>query len=152
MSRGRFREFYQCDFDIAGTYDLMMPDAEAVAVMCEILAALGLNFEVKLNHRSLLDAIMAVCDVPPEKFRTICSAIDKLDKEPWAVVREEMLEKGLEASSADRLEVGRVARHAATFPSLIAGHRVTLRCGGNLARSCRSCNRWTRSRSRRARR
>ncbi|SPQ97044.1 unnamed protein product (mitochondrion) [Plasmodiophora brassicae] len=104
MSRGRFREFYQCDFDIAGTYDLMMPDAEAVAVMCEILAALGLNFEVKLNHRSLLDAIMAVCDVPPEKFRTICSAIDKLDKEPWAVVREEMLEKGLEASSADRLE------------------------------------------------
>ena len=28
MNKGRFREFYQCDFDIAGTYGLMIPDAE----------------------------------------------------------------------------------------------------------------------------
>jgi histidyl-tRNA synthetase len=37
MNRGRFREFYQCDFDIAGTYESMIPDAEVIKIMDEIL-------------------------------------------------------------------------------------------------------------------
>ena len=53
-------------------------------------------FRIKLNHRRILDAMMRVCGVPPPKFRAICSAIDKLDKEPWAAVRAEMVDqKGL---------------------------------------------------------
>jgi histidyl-tRNA synthetase len=32
MNRGRFREFYQCDFDIAGAYPSMVPDAEVLRV------------------------------------------------------------------------------------------------------------------------
>jgi histidyl-tRNA synthetase len=32
MTRGRFREFFQCDFDIAGSYPTMVPDAEVVKV------------------------------------------------------------------------------------------------------------------------
>jgi hypothetical protein len=34
MNRGRFREFYQCDFDIAGDFPSgkMMPDAEVIKV------------------------------------------------------------------------------------------------------------------------
>lgn len=32
MSRGRFREFFQCDFDIAGSYPAMVPDAEVLKV------------------------------------------------------------------------------------------------------------------------
>ena len=40
--------------------------------------------------------MLALCGVPADKFRTICSAIDKLDKEPWAAVRAEMVDqKGL---------------------------------------------------------
>lgn len=41
MSRGRFREFYQCDLDIAGAHSTMVPDAEilkvssAVATVCD---------------------------------------------------------------------------------------------------------------------
>jgi len=105
MTRGRFREFYQCDFDIAGHYSAMVPDAEVVAVCCEILEGLEMgNFKVKLNHRKLLDALMASCGVPADKFRAICSAVDKLDKEPWEKVREEMVFiKGLDAASADKL-------------------------------------------------
>ncbi len=30
MNRGRFREFYQCDFDIAGAYPTMVADAEVI--------------------------------------------------------------------------------------------------------------------------
>lgn len=32
MTRGRYREFYQCDFDIAGEYEPMIPDAEVLLV------------------------------------------------------------------------------------------------------------------------
>jgi histidyl-tRNA synthetase len=105
LSRGRYREFYQCDFDIAGMYGRMVPDSECLAVACEILDALPIgDFGIKLNHRRLLDAILDLCGVPAEKFRTICSAVDKLDKEPWGEVRREMVEdKGLTGDVADRI-------------------------------------------------
>lgn len=103
VDKGRFREFYQCDFDIAGKYDPMIPDAEVLKVLSEILTALDLPFTVKLNHRCLLDSMMEISGVPADKFRTIGSAIDKLDKMPWADVKKEMLEKGLEDAVADKI-------------------------------------------------
>jgi len=105
LSKGRYREFYQCDFDIAGVYGRMVPDSECLAVACEILDGLPIgDFGIKLNHRRLLDAILDICGVPAEKFRTICSAVDKLDKEPWSEVRREMVdEKGLQVEVADRI-------------------------------------------------
>lgn len=93
MNRGRFREFFQCDFDVAGAYAVMVADAEVLKVLVEIVSDLQLGeFEVKLNHRRLLDAMLDISGVPPQKFRPICSAIDKLDKEPWEAVRAEMVE------------------------------------------------------------
>ena len=105
LAKGRYREFYQCDFDIAGTYGRMVPDSECVAVACDILDSLPIgDFGIKLNHRCLLDAILDICGVPADKFRTICSAVDKLDKEPWEEVKREMTEdKGLKADVADRI-------------------------------------------------
>mmetsp|Transcript_11100 Transcript_11100/g.24501 ORF Transcript_11100/g.24501 Transcript_11100/m.24501 type:complete len:640 (+) Transcript_11100:1165-3084(+) len=105
LARGRYREFYQCDFDIAGLYGRMVPDAECVAVACEILNSLPIgDFGLKVNHRKLLDSILEISGVPSDKFRTICSAVDKLDKEPWENVRKEMVEeKGLDGAAADRI-------------------------------------------------
>jgi len=34
---------------------------------------------------------MQICGVPPEKFRTICSSIDKLDKQSFEEIRKEMV-------------------------------------------------------------
>lgn len=48
--------------------------------------------------------MFAVCGVPEAKFRSICSAVDKLDKEEWVCVRAEMVEeKGLDPAAADRI-------------------------------------------------
>lgn len=107
LSKGRYREFYQCDFDIAGTYGRMVPDSECLCVASEILASLPIgNFGIKLNHRRLLDAILDLSGVPADKFRTICSAVDKLDKEPWSEVKREMVEdKGLTPEVADKIGV-----------------------------------------------
>lgn len=59
----------------------MIPDAECIKVIAEILDSLNVgDYVIKLNHRQVLDGIFAACGVPDEKFRSICSAVDKLDK------------------------------------------------------------------------
>ena len=79
LAKGRYREFYQCDFDIAGAYSPMVPDAEVITVATEILSALPIGgFLIKLNHRKILDAVFEISGVPVEKFRPICSAVDKV--------------------------------------------------------------------------
>lgn len=59
----------------------MLPDAECVKVVSEILDTLNVGeYVIKLNHRLLLDGMFEACGVPTDKFRTICSSVDKLDK------------------------------------------------------------------------
>ena len=113
ISRGRYREFYQCDFDIAGDYPALIPDAECIKIMREVFLELGKlpggeefsdSHIILVNHRGLLDGLMEFCGVPPELFRGVCSAIDKLDKNSWEEVRQEMVEvKGLSAEVADKI-------------------------------------------------
>jgi len=105
ISRGRYREFYQCDFDIAGQYDAMVPDVECVKIVAEILSGVDVGkFCVKVNHRQILDGMFEVCGVPACMFRTICSSVDKLDKSPWEEVRKEMVEeKKLDEVAADKI-------------------------------------------------
>lgn len=106
MTKGRMREFFQCDFDVAGQYDPMIPDAEVLRITTEIFDELGWQgkYTIKLNHRKVLDGIFSVCGVPSDKLRTISSAVDKLDKTPWDEVRREMTEeKGLDGDIADKI-------------------------------------------------
>lgn len=81
MAKGRMREFYQCDFDIAGVYDPMLPDAEILRIAMEILDSLNIGkYTIKINHRKILDGLFEICGVPSDKIRQISSAVDKLDK------------------------------------------------------------------------
>jgi histidyl-tRNA synthetase len=77
----------------------------------------------QINNRKILDGIFETCGVPPEKIRTISSAVDKLDKVrlcircdlrpfiqfspcqlPWEDVKKEMTdEKGLSSEVADKI-------------------------------------------------
>ena len=59
----------------------MIPDVECVRVVTEILDSLDLSEHIiKINHRKILDGLFEACGVPDTQFRTICSAVDKLDK------------------------------------------------------------------------
>ncbi len=40
---------------------------------------------LQVNHRKILDGMFEVCDVPAKKFRSISSAVDKLDKVYYAL-------------------------------------------------------------------
>uniref|UniRef100_A0A452IAQ7 histidine--tRNA ligase n=1 Tax=Gopherus agassizii TaxID=38772 RepID=A0A452IAQ7_9SAUR len=105
MTRGRYREFYQCDFDIAGHFDPMIPDAECLKIVHEILSMLQLgDFLIKVNDRRILNGVFAVCGIPDSLFHSTCSTVDKLNKATWEDVKNEMVgEKGLSPETADRI-------------------------------------------------
>ncbi|KAI1427366.1 hypothetical protein F5Y12DRAFT_783275 [Xylaria sp. FL1777] len=119
IARGRMREFYQCDFDIAGEYDPMIPDAEILRIVYEVFSSLGLakDVTVKINHRKILDGLFAVAGVPEDKIRSISSAVDKLDKISPEEVKKEMTEKGLDGSIAD--EILGWTKHSGDIPKII---------------------------------
>ncbi|KAI0470109.1 histidyl-tRNA synthetase [Xylariaceae sp. FL0804] len=117
VARGRFREFYQCDFDIAGVYDPMIPDAEILRIGVEVLKALQIEVTIKINHRRVLDGLFRVAGVPDDKIRMISSAVDKLDKASWDDVKKEMIEKGLTEEVADC--VGQYVRRSGTLAEII---------------------------------
>lgn len=105
-SKAKYREFYQCDFDIAGVTEPMVADSECVKLIVEIMEKLNIdNFKIKINHRALLDGIFEVCGVPSDKIRTTSSAIDKLDKIPWAEVKAELIkDRGVSADVVAQIE------------------------------------------------
>lgn len=102
ITRGRLREFYQCDFDIAGTYVPLVTDAEVIRVAVDILRDLAIGTPVvRVNHRGLLQCIMQCLGIAGTD--SICSAIDKLGKVGEKGVRAELLSKGCTPQQADRL-------------------------------------------------
>ena len=55
---GRYREFYQCDFDTIGT-DANAADIETVLVIHDLLAALGFErFAIHVNNRLILNGLI----------------------------------------------------------------------------------------------
>lgn len=117
MTKGRMREFYQCDFDIVGKYDLMIPDAECIMIAAEVMKELSIPCVIKVNHRGLLDGIFQVCGVPESKIRSVSSAIDKLDKISWDEVKKELIdEKEIDVNVADH--VGQYVRISGDFSIL----------------------------------
>ncbi|TVY22439.1 Histidine--tRNA ligase, mitochondrial [Lachnellula hyalina] len=118
IARGRLREFYQCDFDIAGQCDPMIADAEIMCVVVEVFEALQLDITIKFNHRRILDGLFAVAGVPDDKIRAISSAVDKLDKIPWVEAKKEMVEdKGLPEEVADR--IGGYVQHSGNISEML---------------------------------
>ena len=87
--RGKFREFWQCDADIAGSSSVLA-DAEVIAMMAEALEAIGFpEFTIHINHRRLLESLGRAAGVPPEQAAALYRSIDKLDKiGPEGVARE----------------------------------------------------------------
>src|SRR4030088_470246 len=79
-ARGRFREFYQCDIDAIGSTSPMR-EAEQLAAVSEVLERLGFNnFEIRLNHRQILSALLDGASVDRSLHSDALVALDKFDK------------------------------------------------------------------------
>ena len=101
--KGRFREFYQCDVDAIGSTSMTV-EAELLSAAADVFRKLGFrDFQIVVNHRKLLNAVLAQAGVPVELHGAALVIMDKADKIGVAGVRKELGEKGLPASVADAL-------------------------------------------------
>jgi histidyl-tRNA synthetase len=95
--RGKTREFWQCDADIAGSASILA-DAEVIAIMAEALEAIGFpEFTIRISHRRLLESLGLAAGVDPEQAGALYRAVDKLDKIGPDGVSRELAAAGLTA-------------------------------------------------------
>ena len=77
--KGRYREFYQCDFDIVGI-DNTSSDVEILMMMYSSLLALKLeNVSIHINHRGLFNAFLDFHALTPFSVE-ILRTVDKVRK------------------------------------------------------------------------
>src|SRR5271166_1633826 len=100
---GRFREFWQCDFDTIGT-ESNAADAETALVIHDLMRALGFErFEVRVNNRLVLNGLLEELGLA-ERGAAVLVALDKLPKVGRDAVIAEMTEKaGASAGQAERV-------------------------------------------------
>src|SRR5207244_12486364 len=90
--RGRYREFWQCDFDTIGTTG-NASDIETALVIYDLMKALGFErFSVRINNRIVLNGLLEELGLA-DKTKPLLMALDKLPKVGKEAVVAEMAEK-----------------------------------------------------------
>jgi histidyl-tRNA synthetase len=94
IEKGRFREFYQADIDIVGTYEPLMPEIDIFWLINKVMKDLKIvNYEIKYNYRNNLYSMCKLIGITNvNKIKQICATIDKLDKQPWPIIIKELIE------------------------------------------------------------
>src|ERR1700687_2692540 len=102
-AQGRFREFWQCDFDTIGTTS-NAADIEVVLVIHDLLQALGFTrFRIHVNNRLVLNGLLEELGLAGQTA-AVLRALDKLPKDGRDQVLAEMTEKtGIAESQARRV-------------------------------------------------
>jgi histidyl-tRNA synthetase len=99
---GRYREFYQCDFDTIGT-DSNTSDIETVLVMHDIIEGLGFErFIIHVNNRKILSGLLETIRAE-NHTSAILRSLDKLQKIGQDNVKQEMERIGLSSEQIGRI-------------------------------------------------
>jgi histidyl-tRNA synthetase len=107
ISKGRYREFQQIDYDIIGddlgthTFDI-----EVLDLMHELLNKLiGNNFQIRFNHREILYDFLKKTGIDTNKIITVCSSLDKLDKKTLEEINLELKAKLIPDEMIEKLNI-----------------------------------------------
>lgn len=117
--KGRYREFYQCDADVVGSYSLLN-EVELASIYHTVFQKLGIPVEIRINNRKFLAALADLCG-GADKMTDITVAIDKLDKIGIDKVTEELSQRGLAAPQITTIQ------HYLTITGPNAGKLASLR-------------------------
>lgn len=100
--KGRYREFYQCDIDVIGDEDLpIIYDVEMPCIIKDIFDTLGLDFEIRINNRKVLNGLFTSLGV--KNTQDVMRIIDKYDKIGKDAVADELVKLGLQGSDVVKL-------------------------------------------------
>lgn len=100
--RGRYREFYQCDCDVVGSYALIN-EVELTNIYATVFEKLNIDVEIRINSRKILAALAELCG-GSNKMMDITIAIDKLDKIGLEKVKEELAQRQLNTLQINTIE------------------------------------------------
>jgi histidyl-tRNA synthetase len=102
-AHGRFREFWQCDFDTIGTTS-NAADIEVALVIHDLLSRFGFErFRIHINNRMILNGLLEELGLG-DKAKAVLIALDKLAKDGRESVAAEMAKKaGVGAAQAERV-------------------------------------------------
>ena len=100
--KGRYREFLQCDADVIGSKSIMQ-EIDFISLFDSVFN--DLNIEgclIKINSRKLL---LAICEINNclDKFGILTNQLDKLDKSDLNVVKNNLIDNGLDKKIIDSL-------------------------------------------------
>ncbi len=123
---GRFREFWQCDFDTIGTTS-NAADIEVVLVIHDLMLALGVErFRIHVNNRLVLNGLLEESGLSGQTV-TVLRILDKLEKIGTDGVLQEMGEKGIATQQAE--QILKLARMEGSNPEVLT--RVEQEFGRN---------------------
>lgn len=96
--RGRFRQFMQCDIDIAGEPGIAA-ELELLAATADALTRLGIpDAFIRINDRRILGAALEHAGVAEELREGALVTVDKLDKIGREGVTEELSSRGIDGA------------------------------------------------------
>lgn len=100
---GRYREFWQCDFDTIGTTS-NAADIEVALVIHDLMTALSFErFRIHVNNRLVLNGLLEELGLA-DKSEALLRTLDKLGKiGPEAVVQEMVTLAGVPTDQAERV-------------------------------------------------
>ncbi len=101
-AHGRYREFWQCDFDTIGTTS-NAADIEVALVIHDLLRALGFErFRIQVNNRLVLNGLLEELGLAGQTA-AVLRTLDKLPKVGREAVLAEMAEKaGVDPAQGER--------------------------------------------------
>jgi len=124
---GRYREFWQCDFDTIGTTS-NAADIEVVLVINDLLSALQIDrFTIRVNNRMVLNGLLESLSLA-DKAVPLLRCLDKLAK----IGREKVIEEMIKEAGVTEEQAGKVLLLAeSTGSNLEILERVNAEFGRN---------------------
>lgn len=102
IKTGRFREFTQCDVDIAGV-ESQIAEAELMVMALDAFRKLDLNVTIQYNNRKLLAGMLEIFGTEEAKINKVVLILDKLEKVGLEAVVSELNEQGLSNSTVSSI-------------------------------------------------
>ncbi len=99
--KGRYREFYQCDADVIGTYSLLCEN-DLLLIIRDVFNKLQVAVQTKINNRKVLFGIAETAGIT-EQFMDMTIAIDKLEKIGMDGVVSELSGRGISESAIEKI-------------------------------------------------
>ena len=102
VKTGRAREFYQCDVDVCGIEGSYI-EAEMLAMTVECYRRLGIDVEIEINNRKLLEGFIIEAGIPKELSSKVILSVDKLAKIGEDGVRRELADYNIDDDKLNKL-------------------------------------------------